>query len=75
MENINSENVKMCKCGKHKGHKEIGLFLVLFGFLFLGREMSWLPADFVAVTWPILLIIIGLKKLCSKHRCMCASKN
>ena len=74
MEEIKNGDSKMCRCGKHKGHKEWGWVLILFGLLFLAGAMEWIPQDFVNVTWHILLIILGIKKLCMKHKCMCANK-
>lgn len=73
--NMNNGSAKTCKCGKHGGHKHLGWMLIIFGALFLAGEMQWLGQEIVDVTWPILLIILGIKKLYTKHKCMCARKS
>ena len=59
------ENGKVCQCGHHK---VVPLCIILIGLVFLLGEMGVLTAGFVAVSWPILLVIIGGAKL---MKCKC----
>jgi hypothetical protein len=56
-----------CKCPHHK---IIPLAIVLIGLAFLLQALNVLSAGFVALAWPILVIIIGLMKL-TKGMCKC----
>lgn len=56
-----------CRC---MCHKTIPLLMVLFGLLFLGGIWGWWSAATVAVVWPVLVIIAGLKKMFAA-RCKC----
>lgn len=64
MEGSNEANV--CGCPHHK---MLGIFVVLFGLLFLGGNMGWWGAGVVA-WWPVLVILAGAFKL-SKGMCKC----
>jgi len=48
-----------CGCPHHK-ITPIGIILI--GLTFLAGQMGWVTMGFVAVAWPILLIVIGLGK-------------
>ena len=52
----------VCKCGRH--HKVIPILVILMGLAFLSRRVNVLTWGFVGVTWPILVIIGGVMKLC-----------
>jgi hypothetical protein len=53
----------------------VPLFLVLIGAAFLLQALGVLTAYFVAIVWPILLILIGLQKaMASACRCCCEKK-
>lgn len=57
----------MCGCPHHK----VGpLLIVLIGITFLLGALGYVSAGAVAVTWPILLILIGAMKM-SKGMCGC----
>ncbi len=58
----------VCKCPHHKA---FAWLIILIGVDFLLRAMNVLTAGFVSITWPILLIIIGIMKVV---RCGCCSK-
>ncbi len=58
-----------CKC---MHHKMIPLAIVLIGLAFLLEAMNVLSASFVALAWPILLIVIGFMKM-TKGTCKCCS--
>lgn len=60
-----SEGKCSCPC-----HKMVGLFIALIGITFLLGAFNVLSARVVEVTWPILLILIGVKKTCS-GKCKC----
>lgn len=53
-----------CMC-----HKTPGILLVLIGVLFLLGTFDVVSPRVVSITWPILVILIGLKK--SFMHCMC----
>jgi len=57
-----------CPC-----HKMAGVFIVVFGLVFLLGALGVLSAHAVGVTWPILVILVGLKKLIGGCKC-CAPK-
>ena len=59
---------KTCKCGHHK---VFPIIVILFGLEFLLAAVGVLTWSFVAVTWPILVIIVGFMKL---MRCNCCAK-
>jgi hypothetical protein len=58
----------VCKCPHHKA---VPWLIILIGVDFLLGAMSVLTWSFVNITWPILLIVIGIVKLA---RCNCCSK-
>jgi len=57
-----------CKC---PCHKMPGILIVLIGVLFLLEAFDVVTPHVVAVGWPILLILFGLKKMCPKGMCKC----
>ena len=57
-----------CKC-----HKVGPLLIVLIGVTFLLGALGYVSASMVAIVWPILLIILGLKKMCG-GMCKCCAK-
>lgn len=57
----------MCKCPHHKA---TGFFIFLIGLAFLLKAFGVLGSDFVDMAWPILLALIGLKKM-FKGNCKC----
>ena len=70
------ENQQSCgscsKCGC-MCHKMVGLLVVLFGLLFLAQAFEWLGASTVAMTWPVLVVLAGLKCMMAGY-CKCCSK-
>ena len=50
---------KECHC-----HPAMAIFLLLLGLLFLLNALGVFTASFTAIVWPILVILLGLKKLC-----------
>lgn len=61
----NSTNV--CKCPHHK---MLGVFVTLFGLLFLGGALGWWGSGVVNIGWPVVVVLAGLFKLMS-GRCKC----
>ena len=59
----------MCSCAHHKA---VPVFIVLIGLAFLLRSLGVLTADFVAMAWPVLVILIGLQKMMG-GMCKCCS--
>jgi len=57
----------MCGCPHHKAGP---LLIVLIGVTFLLGALGYITANAVAVTWPILLILLGGMKL-SRGMCGC----
>ena len=64
---MEGEHGNMCKCTHHKMK---GVFVVVFGLLFLGGTLGWWESNVVNVGWPILVILAGLSKL-TKGMCKC----
>lgn len=59
------ENGKSCKCTHHK---IIPACIALIGLVFLLGQMNILTAGAVNIIWPLLLIVIGVKKM---FKCQC----
>ena len=59
-----------CKCPHHL---LVPIFILLIGVAFLLQALNVLSASFVAITWPILLILIGLQKIVGSA-CKCCVK-
>lgn len=60
-----------CGCSCHSG-LWTGIGVVVFGLLFLLQGLGWLDGAIVAIIWPILVILAGLKffcRCCSDHTC------
>lgn len=51
-----------CRCVHHK---VVPVLVILLGLTFLLGTLSYLPADIARLTWPTLIILIGIVKLCS----------
>lgn len=49
-----------CKCPHHK---VVPIVIVLIGLAFLLEAYNVLTAGFVAIAWPVLVIIAGVTKL------------
>ena len=60
----------MCSCPHHK---VMPAGLILIGLVVLAGQLGWVSMAFVAVTWPILLILIGIGKWMGGS-CMCDMK-
>ena len=58
----------VCKCPHHR---VMPLLIILIGFDFLAGAVGVLTASFVSVTWPVLVILIGIVKFV---RCNCCSR-
>ena len=58
---------KTCTCIHHS---IVPILITLLGLDFLLGALNVLTGDFVAITWPIVLTLIGLMKLASR-RCTC----
>lgn len=54
-----------CPC-----HCMTGVFIVLIGLTFLLGAFNVLSARVVEVTWPILIILLGVQKICGR-KCKC----
>ena len=58
---------KTCGCAHH----QMGpLLIVLIGVTFLLGALGYVSSAMVAVTWPILLILIGVMKM-TRGMCKC----
>ncbi len=62
-----SESKCGCPC-----HKVSGILIALIGLVFLLGALNVLSPHIVEITWPILVILIGLKKMCD-GMCKCCS--
>lgn len=71
MEDGKSCGMKGCKC---PCHKMLGILIALIGVTFLLGHLGVLSSGIVDVVWPILLILIGLKKTCPKGFCKCCAE-
>ena len=61
---------EMCSCPHHK---VTPVCLIIIGLVYLAGQIGWFTPGFVAVSWPILLIIIGIGKWMGSS-CMCDMK-
>ena len=57
-----------CPC-----HSMVGVFLVLFGAVFLLRQLELISESTTEIIWPIMIILVGLKKI-FKGKCPCCKK-
>lgn len=64
MENNTQSNCK-CVC-----HKAVPVLIVLLGLTFLLKELGVLSAGMTNIVWPVIVIVVGLKKLMGKS-CKC----
>ncbi len=58
-----------CSCSHHH---IAPVAIVLIGLDFLGNAIGLIPDAFLAMTWPVLLIIAGLVKFTGR-RCRCCT--
>jgi hypothetical protein len=63
----NGSGTSGCKCPCSK--MLWGLIMIVIGVLFLLKALGYVDQKVVDITWPALLIIVGLKKLCGKRLC------
>ncbi len=59
------ENI--CKCSHHK---VVPVCIALIGLVFLLGQLNVLSAGFVNLSWPVLLLAVGLTKMFSP-KCKC----
>ncbi|MBI4101612.1 MAG: hypothetical protein HY443_01440 [Candidatus Nealsonbacteria bacterium] len=64
MENNAQSNCK-CVC-----HKAVPVLVVLLGLTFLLKELGVLAASTANIVWPVIVIVIGFKKLMGRA-CKC----
>ena len=75
----NDESCKTCMTGSCNcmHHKMVPLFIVLIGLVFLLGTLGLVSMMFTAITWPVLLILIGLQKMlggmCKCCGCTCGT--
>ena len=65
------KNGEMCGCGCHK---MMGIYVILFGVVFLLGALDMLSRHTVDIAWPSIVILAGLTKMCS-HLCKCCAKS
>ena len=65
---MEEEAKKSCCCFCHKVP---GILVALIGVVFLLGALEVLSTKTVHITWPILLILLGLKCSCGKGKCKC----
>jgi len=58
MENTNTQN--NCKC---MHHKVMPMLIILFGLTFLLKELGTLSVGTANIVWPVIVIVMGCKKL------------
>jgi hypothetical protein len=66
------ENPQDKKCGC-PCHKAVGVLILLIGLTFLLGTLNVIGEHTVALVWPVLLILIGLKKTLG-GMCKCCAK-
>ena len=59
-----------CNCGHHK---IVPILIIILGLEFLLAQINVLTWAFVNVTWPIVIIIVGVMKL-MKGSCKCCGR-
>jgi len=64
MPELNNQQAK-CPC-----RKVIPILIILLGVFFLLQNLGILSIQIVSIIWPIIIILIGLKKL-FKGMCKC----
>ena len=56
-------------------HKVVGILVALVGLTILLGTFDVLSARIVSIVWPILVILIGLKKSFGAGKCKCCSRS
>ena len=50
----------MCMCPCHKFKKTImGVFLIVFGLIFLLNNLGYSSESFTGLAWPVLILLLG----------------
>lgn len=60
----------VCRCPHHS---MLGVFVTLFGLLFLAGNLDWVGENVVSIGWPLIVLAAGLTKLVSP-KCTCCAK-
>ena len=68
MENTQEKCAGKCPC-----HIVPGVLIVLVGLTFLLGSLGVIGEHMVSLIWPVLIILFGLKKICS-GMCKCCAK-
>jgi hypothetical protein len=63
---------KSCGCACHKMK---GGLVVLLGLNFLLLNLGVISAEISNIVWPVLLILVGLKKAMGGGMCKCCKKD
>ena len=67
------ENEKSVACGC-VCHKSVGILVALIGLDVLLGTLGVLSERIAGIVWPILLILIGIRKALPKGVCKCCSQ-
>jgi hypothetical protein len=70
-ESASGEHCVPCHCACHKFN---GFMVALIGLTFLLKAFNVLADNVVNITWPILVMLIGLKKSLLRGKCQCCDK-
>ncbi|HAZ14131.1 MAG: hypothetical protein A2X86_02805 [Bdellovibrionales bacterium GWA2_49_15] len=65
MENTTPASTCCCPC-----HKMNGILVTLLGLAFLLGNLEVISAKVLGISWPVLVILLGLKNICS-DMCKC----
>ena len=57
-----------CSC-----HKTLGILIAFIGVVFLLGHFDVIGSDTVDILWPVLVILIGIKKAYGRSICKCCS--
>ena len=71
MDKSDQNHGSRCKCPHHKLN---GILIALIGLAFLLAHLDVIPMHVVGMIWPVLLILIGLKKSFGRGMCKCCQK-
>ena len=62
-----NDGAKVCKCSHHSF---AGIFIIVFGLLFLAGNMGYISSSTVDWGWPTLVILGGIFHM-TKRMCKC----
>jgi hypothetical protein len=59
-ETINKKSRHYWMCGGRRSRIFCGIFLIVFGLFWFGKEANLLPPELLTLFWPLVLVLAGI---------------